>query len=168
MHVKHLAQNPRHSKPHTTLHSFSRCLLSYFCACPPLRDHPVLQHLFQARNLNHFLKSSSGSPAAYGKSLHGWMNITITSNSASTKFNSSALPCTLAPISTPMSINYNTRLPIMLQSKLLSYPCPSSPISRLSQESLSYFNSIMSLLFPNHAVWFELPGWPLCGPFLPC
>lgn len=53
--------------------------------------------------------------AAYGKSLCGGINIIITSNSVPTKLNSSSPPHILhilVSISTHMSTNYNTLLPL--------------------------------------------------------
>lgn len=78
-------------------------------------------------------------------------SINIISNSVHTKLNSSSPPHILVSISTPMSVNYNTLLPLY---SILNrfYPSPLSHISRLSQENLSYFNSIMSLLFPIYTV----------------
>ena len=78
-------------------------------------------------------------------------SINIISNSVHTKLNSSSPPHILVSISTPMSVNYNT---LLLLYSILNrfYPSLLSHISRLSQENLSYFNSIMSLLFPIYTV----------------
>ena len=112
--------------------------------------HPGLLHCRQMlRRLSH-----QGSP-------HG--GISIISISVHTKLNSSSPPHILVSISTPLSINYNTLLPLY---RVLNwfYPSPLSHISRLSQENLSYFNCVMSLCSPFillFQVTEQLPGWPV-------
>lgn len=97
--------------------------------------------------LRTFLKPNSRYSVAYGKLLHG--GISIISISVHTKLHSSSPPL-LVSISTPLSINYNTLLPLYSVLNWF-YPSPLSHISRLSQENLSYFSCVTSL-FPIYTV----------------
>ena len=125
--------------------------------------HFLLQGIFTTQGSNPGLLycrqtlyrlSHQGSP-------HG--GISIISISVHTKLNSSSPPRILVSISTPLSSNYNTLLPLY---RVLNwfYPSPLSHISRLSQENLSYFNCVMSLCSPFillFQVTEQLPGWPV-------
>lgn len=110
------------------------------------------------------MKSSAGSSIAYGKWLHGGINISITSNSVYIKLNSSSPPQILVSISIPMSVNYKTFLQLCGILMWLYLP-PSSHTSRLSQESLSHFHCVMPLLCSPLTLSVssseQLPGWLL-------
>lgn len=79
------------------------------CRCFPLGRPPILRASPLCTWLRTFLKPNSRYSVAYGKLLHG--GISIISISVHTKLHSSS-PSLLVSISTPLSINYNTLLPL--------------------------------------------------------
>lgn len=133
-------------------------------SCPflPLRDDPSWKHLFYAHDIKHYLKPSARSSVAYGKLLATWnyqyqYHLKISPHKIELIFPSShtSLHLPLQCLDHSSSIIWNSKLALSFSF---------IPHTQINQESLSYFNSIISLLcfpFEKHCLVQDseqLPG----------